>query len=125
ALVAGGIWLAIAQPWASEETDPAPAPTQSETPTQTPTPGSSETPEPSATDTQPHGEEEPDPKESDGPVAIACEGPDILVEAVTDAESYAAGKNPKLSIRLTNTSGQDCVMDVGTATQRFEVRSGA
>lgn len=120
ALVGGGVWLAIAQPWVSD--GPGPVPESTQTPTQTPTPDPTATDAPTPTATP--GDQTPEPEESDGPVAVACEGPDILVEAVTDAESYGSGENPKLSIRLTNTSGQDCVMDVGTATQRLVVSSG-
>jgi hypothetical protein len=56
---------------------------------------------------------------------VACEAKDIEVSAVTDAETYAAGVLPKLSISLTNKGTEDCTIDVGSTTQVFTVSSGA
>ncbi len=50
-----------------------------------PRPSASATPDPSAT-----------------PTAKPCVARDITVEALTDQDTYAAGQNPQLSIRLTN-----------------------
>jgi len=46
------------------------------------------------------------------------------VEALSDADTYAAGQNPQLSIRLTNEGEVDCTLNVGTTTQVFAVTSG-
>ncbi|GAA1055957.1 hypothetical protein GCM10017608_13860 [Agromyces luteolus] len=54
-----------------------------------------------------------------------CRAEQITVEAVTDAAVYAAGEQPKLSVTITNTGSNSCVMDVGTAAQVFTVTSGA
>lgn len=50
---------------------------------------------------------------------------DVEVKAVTDAESYADGASPKLSISLTNKGARDCTIDVGSTTQVFTVSSGS
>lgn len=110
AAVAVGVWLAIAQPWASAK--PAPSPTTSASPTTQTT--TSPAPEESAS---------PEPEESAG-AAAACRGVDVTVEAVTDAESYADGALPALSISLTNNGSEPCTIDVGSATQVFTVSSG-
>ena len=130
-LVIGGIaWLLIAQPWrglafdvfsepdASPSSSPSSTPsvtasvtaseTETETPASTPTP----TPEPSAT-------------AAGTGTAKPCVASAILVEAVTDADTYAAGQNPQLSIRLTNEGAVDCTLNVGTTTQQFTVTSGS
>lgn len=44
---------------------------------------------------------------------------------MTDAETYAAGVLPKLSISLTNKGTKDCTIDVGSTTQSFTISSGA
>jgi hypothetical protein len=43
---------------------------------------------------------------------------------LADHTVYAAGQNPKLSIKLTNASAQPCKINVGTATQSFVITSG-
>lgn len=105
-LIGGGVWLAIAQPWA--------APTQ---PAATPTPSSS--PRPSAS-----AEESASPEPEATPTIAACGAGDVTVEAMTDAGSYAAGALPQLSIELTNSSKTDCTINVGSSTQKFTVASG-
>lgn len=110
AAVAAGVWLAVAQPWMA--TTAAPAATRSTAPDDTstvaPTPAS---PTPSPEDTEPPG-------------VVACEANDVEVTAVTDADTYAAGELPKLSITLTSRSDRDCTLNVGSSTQRFVVTSG-
>lgn len=121
---AGVAWLLIAQPWRGfalpHDPLPTPSPTRSAsspapsatepTPSDTPTPADTPTvaPTPEATGT-----------------AKPCLSSDILVEAVTDADTYAAGQNPQLSIRLTNEGDTDCTLNVGTTTQVFTVTSGS
>lgn len=117
--VAAGVWLAVAQPWASAtqhptskvakaSNEPTPTPTaETPDPSSSPSPSTSATPEPSAT-----------------PSVVACEATDIEVAAVTDADTYRAGVLPKLSIALKNTGNVDCTIDVGSATQVFTVTSG-
>lgn len=125
-MVAGLVWLFVAQPWsgaaapasapASSSAAPSdnPAPSDSPVPSDTPAPSAPESTAPSA---EPEGEETP--------AAAACLPGDILVEALTDQQSYASGQNPQLSIRLTNRSAADCTLNVGTSAQTFTVSSGS
>lgn len=106
------IWLLIAQPWAGAAERPEPTATAS----------TSATPTPDETSTDETPSADPTTDESAGPVA--CEAEDVVVEAVTDADSYEAGVLPQLSIRLTNTGSTDCTMDVGSTTQVFTISSG-
>lgn len=111
AAIAVGIWALIAQPWAGAGTaEPSPTPSATTSGTPTPQPTSSDTPEPQPTD------------DASGPAP--CQAPDILVEPLTNADSYAAGELPQLSISLTNTGAAPCTLDVGSATQVFTVTSG-
>ncbi|MGF2950015.1 hypothetical protein [Microbacterium alcoholitolerans] len=115
AAIGTGVWLAIAQPWSSgSDADPAPA-------SQPPTPVASDsaTPEASAS-----ASPEPTGDETATPEIVACQAADVRVVAVTDADTYAAGELPQLSIELTN-NGPDCTMNVGSSTQKFTVTSGS
>lgn len=131
-VVIGLAWLLIAHPWTApapakaEQAAPAqpvlPAVTSTAQPSGAPTPGVSTpppivTPPPSAT---PGATATPRP----GASAAACTSANITVHAVTDRTTYAAGEDPKLSIRLVN-HGPACTMNVGTATQVFTIASGA
>jgi len=107
-----GAWLLIAQPWAAADTasKPPASPSTSST-TTSPTAGAdAPTPGPTSEET---------------PAIAACEAKDVEVTAVTDAETYAAGVLPKLSISLTNKGTKDCTIDVGSTTQVFTVSSGS
>ncbi|MBP3976420.1 hypothetical protein [Microbacterium sp. BLY] len=111
AIIGAAVWLLVARPWvATGGEDPGPAPTSSATGTPTPSGSPSPSPSPSADAT---------------PAVVACEAKDVEVKAVTDAESYAAGVSPKLSISLTNKGDQDCTIDVGSSMQVFTVSSGS
>lgn len=111
AIIGTAVWLLVARPWAATGgEDPGPAPTSSATGTPTPSGSPSPSPSPSADAT---------------PAVVACEAKDVEVKAVTDAESYAAGVSPKLSISLTNKGDQDCTIDVGSSMQVFTVSSGS
>lgn len=111
AAIGVGIWLLIAKPWAAADASPKPTSSSSETPTTTPT-TDAESPSPS-------------PSAEQTPAIVACEAKDVEVTAVTDAETYAAGVLPKLSISLTNKGTKDCTLDVGSTTQVFTISSGA
>ncbi len=118
-LVAGAVtWLLIAQPWrgfALESLLPTPSATatsRAPTPTAVPTP--TETVDAS-----------PEPSPDTTGTAKPCEARELLVEAVTDQESYDAGQLPQLSIRLTNSGTKDCTINVGTTSQKFTISSGS
>lgn len=128
------VWLLIAQPWRGSAADgdggtsapPASSPSSSAatslpvpdgdaaTPTPKPTPKPTATSTPTAT---------PKPGATT-PATAACKAADLLVEPVTDKESYTSGQKPKLSIALTNKGDSDCTLNVGTSTQKFVISSG-
>lgn len=115
AAVAGGVWLAVAQPW-STGAQPAKTPASAE-PTDAATPGATDAPPATPSDS-------PSPDPSSTPEIAACEAGDVEVTAVTDADTYAADALPKLSITLTNKSDHDCTLNVGSNMQRFTITSG-
>ncbi|WP_101848265.1 hypothetical protein [Zhihengliuella sp. ISTPL4] len=113
AIVGATVWLLVARPWAATGgPESGPAPTSSVT--TAPTPSDSASPGPS-----------PSPSVDATPAVVACEAKDVEVKAVTDAESYADGASPQLSISLTNKGATDCTLDVGSATQVFTISSGS
>ena len=97
-------------PSASASVSSAPA-TAEMTPTETPVPDARgrhrRAPTPEATGT-----------------AKPCLPSAVRVETVTDADTYAAGQNPQVSIKLTNQGAVDCTLNVGTTTQIFTITSG-
>lgn len=54
----------------------------------------------------------------------ACKADDVIVEAVTDKTVYEAGEQPALSVTITNTGKNVCVLNAGTKAQVFTVKSG-
>ena len=117
------VWLLIAQPWrgaAADGTDKGaagPTPSRSMT-TSTP----SATPKPSVTPSAtPTTTPTPSTTAASAP---KCKSADLLVEPVTDKETYKSSQKPKLSIALTNTGDRDCTVNVGTSTQKFVISSG-
>lgn len=125
-VVAAAVALAIWQPWrgwATPEASAAPSPHSSATATATgtATPEASDTVAPEPDDT---ASVAPTPSGTETAIA-ACTTSDIAVQAVTDKDVYGAGELPQLSIMLSNTSDQPCLMNVGTAKQSFVVTSGS
>lgn len=116
AAVAGGVWMAFAQPW-----KPSAAPAVQNSPT--PSAHGSAEPSADAKSSKPSDPATPDPSATPG--IVACKAGDVEVTAVTDADAYPVGKLPKMSIQLTSKSKQDCTLDVGSSTQRFTVTSGS
>lgn len=115
AVIGISVWLLVARPWASAaETAPRATPSASPTPSVDAAPTGTPSADPS---------EEPVAEETPG--VVACEAKDVVVAAVTDRDTYAAGELPNLSISLTNNGPTDCTIDVGSSTQVFTVSSGA
>lgn len=56
--------------------------------------------------------------------APACKAANVQVVAVTDANSYAAGVDPKLSLTITNTGPSACSFKDGSDVQNYEITSG-
>lgn len=54
----------------------------------------------------------------------ACNPTQVAVEAITDAVQYEPGQQPQLSLSITNTGSNACVLDVGTSQQVFTITSG-
>lgn len=54
-----------------------------------------------------------------------CAAPALVVSAVLDATNYAADAQPQLSLSISNTGAEACVMNVGTAVQVYTISSGA
>ena len=107
------IVLIIVRPGSSQgdDSDAAPQGTPSATPRATDDPA---TPPPTVIPTEPTA--------ADGD---ACAERDVLVEAVTDKSVYEPGEQPALSVTITNTGKNVCVLNAGTKAQVFTITSGA
>ncbi|MGX5695754.1 hypothetical protein ACWKWP_06110 [Agromyces soli] len=64
------------------------------------------------------------PTEQTAADGAACEADQVLVEAVTDKSEYQAGEQPQLSVTITNTGRNVCVLNAGTSAQAFTIKSG-
>lgn len=64
------------------------------------------------------------PTESTAADGDACAANAIVVEAVTDKTVYEAGEQPQLSVTITNTGSNVCVLNAGTNAQVFTITSG-
>ncbi len=62
-----------------------------------------------------------EPTAADGDV---CKDENVKVEAVTDKTVYEAGEQPQLSVTITNTGKNVCVLNAGTNAQVFTITSG-
>ena len=97
--------LIIVRPGASQGDDAGADP--STTPSASPAPDATTIPtEPTAADGDP------------------CSAEKVSVEAVTDKSSYEAAEQPQLSVTITNTGKNVCVLNAGTAVQVFTITSG-
>ena len=105
------IVLVIVRPGSSQgdEPDAAGAPTPSATPAAT----DAAEPPPTVIPTEPVA--------ADGD---ACAEKNVVVEAVTDKTVYEAGEQPQLSVTITNTGKNTCVLNAGTKAQVFTITSG-
>ncbi|MBC7443212.1 MAG: hypothetical protein H7311_11980 [Ramlibacter sp.] len=56
--------------------------------------------------------------------ASACDPAKVQVEAITDAVTYEPGQQPALSLSLTNTGTEPCIINAGTSKQVFTISSG-
>jgi hypothetical protein len=95
------IWLIVVRPGAG-------------TPSGTPTP--SDTPAPSAT---------PTPTFTSAAGGEECNPTQVRITAITDANSYASGVEPKLSMSITNVGAAPCTFNVGTDAQEYIITSGS
>jgi hypothetical protein len=116
------IVLVIVRPGASQGDE------VSQTSPPTPTAGAPATDAP-ATDA-PATDAPAEPVASEPPAEAAADGApcaerQVIVEAITDQQVYAAGEQPNLSVTITNTGPNACSLNVGTAAQVFTVTSGS
>ncbi|WP_205791401.1 hypothetical protein [Microbacterium sulfonylureivorans] len=128
AIVAGVVWLLVAQPWSGSANEGAADPQTSQTPSGSgslPVPSSEPTPSATAESEDGAATASPRPSPSGTPSAEPCVATDIDVEAITTQDSYSADQSPAFSIRLTNTGSTDCTFNVGTSGQAFTVTSGS
>ena len=56
--------------------------------------------------------------------APACNPSNVQVIGVTDAASYAAGVDPMISLKITNTGPSACTFKDGSDVQVYEITSG-
>lgn len=120
-IVAGGaVVVGMLRPGASDGAPSSQGPT---TPTTAATPATSSPPVPTPSITAaPKVAPSASPTPVDG---SACTGKQVDVTAHTSAKAYAAGRQPQLSLTLSNTSKHSCVIDVGTAEQVYTITSGS
>jgi hypothetical protein len=62
--------------------------------------------------------------EPDAPADGSCDPDNIVVEGMTDASTYAPDANPLLTLSVTNTGADECIMSVGADVQEFIITSG-
>lgn len=110
-IVGSLVWLAVAQPWRGA----------SEAAPDTENPGASATAAPAVTEPAPSAE----PTPTGAPTPQPCDPKDLEVTGIADQSEYAADQDPRFSIELTNSGDAECLLNVGTTTQRFTVMSGA
>lgn len=123
-VVGAGVTLALWRPWEGGAAA-APQPT-SPGPSGTPTTASPDA-SPSASSSAPAPSESPSGAASPSASATTmpvCSSGDVTVSAVTDRDSYGAGEEPRLSIRMENSGDTACAINVGTSAQSFTISSG-
>lgn len=127
-VVGGAVALAVWQPWnaAGDGATPRPTVSGSAVPTSpaASTPPATPSPDATADGAEASAEPAPAPEESAAAELEQCAVRSLEVTAVTDKEAYGSGELPQLSITLTNTGADPCLIDVGTATQSFTIMSG-
>ncbi|MFM6973958.1 MAG: hypothetical protein ACKOXM_02270 [Agromyces sp.] len=84
--------------------------------------GAGRTSSPDTVSTLPSATEAAQPSSAEG---TTCAPSHVKVLAYTDAESYAAGQNPQLTVEVKNVGSAECVLNVGTSQQVFTITSGS
>ena len=104
-------WLISALTGGDGDATTAPAPSESTEATPTPTPAATPTAsaEPTATTTPGSGE---------------CADDELTLDVLTDRTEYAANQDPRLTLRVVNSSARTCERDVGQAALELQIRSG-
>jgi hypothetical protein len=124
-VIAGVVWLLIAQPWAraaTDASDQATATPSQNTADSLPVPSSQATV--GGVDTGAvEGAVVEGATPGATPTALPCVASEVTVEPVSSADTYAGDQHPQFLISLTN-NGADCTLNVGTSAQSFTVTSG-
>ncbi len=139
-LVAGGIGLAnfLGSTGTSDAGTPPAAPASTDASSATPTSTDASSATPTSTDASSATPTSTDASSatptSTAPAAQAplpaaapsgvCNEAGIKVSAAVDKAQYAAGVDPKLTLRVTNTGKAPCNINVGTSQMEFKVTSG-
>jgi hypothetical protein len=63
-------------------------------------------------------------KATAGKASDACAPANITLEPVIDASSYAAGVDPKVAMKITNTGTGSCTINLGSTQQELIITSG-
>jgi len=118
AVVVGAVfgvrWLVNEKPWESLpflKPGPAVVKTPDPLPTIFPTAGPGE-----------GSASEPDPSAS--PTPEVCASGALELEAILDKSAYGEDDLPKLTMKITNIGSVDCLVNVGTSAQVYEISSG-
>ena len=61
---------------------------------------------------------------SEKPTPEACAAGALELEPILDKRAYGEGENPQLTLSVTNVGSVDCLVNVGTSAQVFEISSG-
>lgn len=121
-LIIAAVVLAFWRPWEGAASDGPAQPASSDaaaSPSSSPSDAGGDAPEPSTSASEPAPSQDATAEEVE-----ACSARSVQVSAVTDKDSYGAGELPQLSISLTNSGAEACLLNVGTATQKLTVSSG-
>ncbi len=121
-LIIAAVVLAFWRPWEGAASDGPAQPASSDaaaSPSSSPSDAGGDAPEPSTSASEPSPSQDAAAEEVE-----ACSARSVQVSAVTDKDSYGAGELPQLSISLTNSGAEACLLNVGTATQKLTVSSG-
>lgn len=65
------------------------------------------------------------PEEPTAVEGAACNPKNVQVDAISDAVEYGPTQIPQLSLSLTNTGKNSCVMNAGTSKQVLSITSGS
>jgi hypothetical protein len=73
---------------------------------------------------EPPGSASPGPSASSASGEKVCDPSKVRVSAETNAHSYPAGRNPVLTMIVTNVGTEPCQLNVGTTQMEFIITSG-
>jgi len=65
------------------------------------------------------------PSDEASPTGAPCKPGSVVVQAITDSDSYSAGELPQLALSVTNTGKNACTIEGGTADQLYTITSGS